>query len=85
VWIDNIVSAGKIVSKSIKKECPGSTEWRNEKGQWHREDGPAVEWSNGDEEWYINDKLHRINGPAVDFEKSDYTEWWVNDVQIKIY
>ena len=25
-------------------------------GKLHREDGPAVEWANGDKEWYLNDK-----------------------------
>lgn len=30
------------------------TEWRNEKGELHREDGPAVEWVNGGKSWYIN-------------------------------
>ena len=22
----------------------------------HREDGPAIEWANGDKEWYLNDE-----------------------------
>ena len=25
-------------------------------GQYHREDGPAVEYANGDKEWYLNDE-----------------------------
>ena len=29
-------------------------EWYNQKGQCHREDGPAIEWANGTKEWYIN-------------------------------
>jgi hypothetical protein len=24
------------------------------KGKKHREDGPAIEWSNGDKEWFIS-------------------------------
>ena len=32
----------------------------------HREDGPAVEWYNGDKEWWINGKRHREDGPAVE-------------------
>ena len=27
--------------------------------------------------WYINGKLHRINGPAKKFSSGD-KEWWVN-------
>ena len=26
----------------------------NEKGQWHREDGPAVVFMNGTKWWYLN-------------------------------
>jgi len=34
-------------------------------GIFHRDDGPAVEWHNGDVEYFINGKLHREDGPAV--------------------
>jgi len=30
----------------------------------HRVDGPAIEYKNGDEQWYRDGKLHRENGPA---------------------
>ena len=30
----------------------------------HREDGPAIEYFNGDEEWYKEGLLHRFDGPA---------------------
>ena len=32
----------------------GSREWRNQKGQLHRLDGPACEYANGEKCWYIN-------------------------------
>ena len=38
----------------------------NDAGQIHREDGPAIEWFNGDKEYYINGKRHRIDGPAIE-------------------
>jgi hypothetical protein len=34
-------------------------------GKIHREDGPAVERTNGSKEWRINGRLHRVDGPAV--------------------
>tara|TARA_R110000868_G_scaffold46524_1_gene153593 strand:- start:308 stop:499 length:192 start_codon:yes stop_codon:yes gene_type:complete len=35
----------------------------------------------GDKYWYLNDKLHRENGPAI--ERADGTkEWWYHDKQI---
>jgi len=33
----------------------------------HREDGPAVEWTDGTKEWYRNGKRHREDGPALIF------------------
>ncbi len=34
----------------------GVTEWRNEKGQLHRDDGPAVEHADGHQEWWYDGK-----------------------------
>lgn len=44
----------------------------------HREDGPAVEWANGDKVWWINDKRHRLDGPAIEWA-SGHKEWWINN------
>ena len=38
--------------------------WYKE-GKLHREDGPAVEYSDGGKEWYIEGKHHREDGPAI--------------------
>jgi hypothetical protein len=32
----------------------------------HREDGPAIEYANGNKSYYLNDLLHREDGPAID-------------------
>lgn len=37
----------------------GYIEWRNDKGELHREDGPAIEWPNGSKFWYENGKYIR--------------------------
>jgi hypothetical protein len=42
----------------------------------HREDGPAIERSNGDKAWYINGKRHREDGPA--YEGADGESWIIN-------
>jgi len=34
--------------------------------------------SNSDKYWYINDKLHRTDGPAVENSNGDKS-WWIND------
>jgi hypothetical protein len=43
----------------------------------HREDGPAIEWSDGTKSWFIHGKQHRENGPVVEF--ADGTKfWWIH-------
>ncbi len=55
----------------------GNKYWRNEKGQYHRTDGPAVEWTDGSKEWYLYGELHRTDGPAREFA-SGYKSWHLN-------
>ena len=43
----------------------------------HREDGPAIEFSNGTKYWYINGERHREDGPAVIFSNGD--KWYYLD------
>ena len=40
----------------------------------HREDGPAVTFSNGDEEWWSYGRLHRLGGPALIY--NDGEKYW---------
>jgi hypothetical protein len=42
-----------------------SKEWCKN-GVYHREDGPAIEYSNGRKDWYIHGLLHRKDGPAIE-------------------
>lgn len=51
--------------------------WYNEKGQLHREDGPALELSSGDKEWCKNGQLHREDGPAIEYSNGDKV-WYKN-------
>ena len=50
--------------------------FKNKYGQYHREDGPAIEYADGHKEWFINGLLHRIDGPAIEF-KSGAKHWWI--------
>ena len=52
------------------------TEWYFE-GKLHREDGPAVEYSNGSKCWYKNGDLHREDGPAI-LHTNGCKEWCKN-------
>jgi len=46
-------------------------------GKYHREDGPAIEWADGDRSWYLNGKLHREDGPALEMADGGRS-WWIN-------
>ena len=52
----------------------GTIYYKNERGQFHREDGPAVETTDGYKEWHLNGKVHREDGPAV--ELTDGDKWY---------
>src|ERR1700680_3490481 len=57
--------------------------WLNFKGQRHRDNGPAVEYSNGIKEWYINDELHREDGPAIEYPNGGSKFWFIRGKRIK--
>ena len=44
---------------------------------YHRENGPAIEYYNGDDVWYQDGLLHRIDGPAIECA-GWHKEWWQN-------
>ncbi len=50
-------------------------------GEYHREDGTAVEYVGGSKYWFINGKHHREDGPAIEW--ADGTKYWyLNDKRI---
>lgn len=53
----------------------GTETWRDNDGLVHRDDGPAVTYSNGGEIWYQHGKLHRDGGPAVTYSNGSES-WW---------
>jgi len=55
----------------------GNKFWRNKNGELHRLDGPAVEYSDGHKEWWLNGRRHREGGPAFEVA-NDRKEWWLN-------
>ena len=56
----------------------GDKIWYNDKGQKHREDGPAIEHENESKEWWLNGKRHREDGPAIEYSNGA-KEWWFNN------
>lgn len=55
----------------------GSEYWKTKDGHFHREDGPAVTYSDGAQYYFVNNKLHRLDGPAI--IKSNNTEQYFID------
>ena len=54
--------------------------YKNEKGQFHRVDGPA--YINGNyKAWIMNGLYHRVNGPAI-VGGVYYKSWWINNKEI---
>ena len=43
----------------------------------HRENGPAVDCTNGHKEWWQSGLLHRTDGPAIEWWDGDKS-WWQN-------
>jgi len=54
----------------------GDKVWKLPNGELHREDGPAIEYSNGSKEWFLNNVRHREDGPAVEWYDG-CKEWWI--------
>ena len=50
---------------------------RCQNGLRHREDGPAIKYITGSEEWYLNGKRHRTDGPAIMYD-TEYRCWYIN-------
>jgi hypothetical protein len=52
-------------------------EYRNANGDLHRIDGPAIEWFDGTNSWWINGLRHREDGPAIEWTNGS-KEWYIN-------
>lgn len=59
----------------------GTIRYFNKQGQYCRENGPAIECSDGSKFWFINGDYHRLDGPAVDFA-SGYKEYWIDGIEL---
>ena len=55
----------------------GTTRWRLPTGEYHREDGPAIEYADGSKAWYQNGRRHRADGPAIEWANGG-KEWYWN-------
>jgi hypothetical protein len=70
-----------MVRYIVEVSDDGTRTWYNDKGEVHREDGPAIEGRNGDCWWYRNGELHREEGPAIECGNGLYSSWYLNGCQ----
>ena len=67
-----VYSSGDVVYTKTENES-----------DYHRIDGPAVEWLDGSKRWFVDGEQHRLDGPAVeDTDGSKY--WFVNGYRHRI-
>ena len=52
----------------------GDKYWFTKEYLLHREDGPAVEATDGFKSWHLNGKRHREDGPAIEYPEG--TKRW---------
>jgi len=50
---------------------PFGTKYWYKDDKRHREDGPAIEWADGEKHWFKDGTLHREDGPAVEEADGD--------------
>jgi len=62
-----------LLMKEFHLYFTGKKEWFLN-GKLHREDGPAIKYSNGYKEWWLNGEYHREGGPAVEYANG--TKYW---------
>ena len=62
----------------------GNKIWRNENGELHREDGPAIEYTDSSKEWWIDGKRHRSDGAAIEYGNG-YRSWYYHGKYINCH
>ena len=67
----------------IKKTNKDGTIFYMLDGKCHREDGPAVQYINGDCEWWYDGMVHREGGPAIEFSDGE-RQWFFHDKRHRI-
>ena len=68
-----------------KIDKDGNKEWFLN-GEYHREDGPAIEFANGNKAWYLHGKYHREDGPAFEGYPGYigiYQKWYLEDEEVQ--
>jgi len=60
----------------------GDKIYYNSNWEYHRINGPAVEYLNGTKYWFKEGLFHRVDGPAIDYLNKN-KRWYVLDKKLK--
>lgn len=78
---------GTVGSPVTIRKKPYSGKLNNSRGMYHilnglrhREDGPAIEYSDGSKQWWKDGVQHRLDGPADEW--ADGSKLWIVDGRI---
>tara|TARA_R110002167_G_scaffold356309_1_gene571055 strand:- start:348 stop:734 length:387 start_codon:yes stop_codon:yes gene_type:complete len=63
---------------TVETDENGTTRYRNEYGELHNANGPAVVFADGYKAHYINGRLHNLDGPAIVWANGDKYHY-IND------
>ncbi len=74
VVILNKYPTRELFLKSITEGRVRGNKYWYRNGKLHRDDEPAIEWSNGAKHWYRNGVFHRDGGPAAEY--ADGAKHW---------
>ena len=74
---DSSDALAELLTLTVTVNEHGTRIYRNPMGQLHRQYGPAIEWADGDKEWYLDGQHHRIDGPAIEYADGSKA-WWLN-------
>jgi hypothetical protein len=62
------------IERVESEDCIEYGYYKGDEFIWHREDGPALEYADGDKYWWFHGKYHREDGPAIEW--ADGEKWW---------
>jgi hypothetical protein len=71
----NTVKIKKLPNGGELQEYANAKFWYLNKNL-HRENAPAINYSDGTRLWHLYGKLHRVDGPAKE-SPNGYKEWWL--------
>jgi len=71
---------GDSVKNGLHTDKSGTKYWYLD-NKLHREDGPAVEWNDGELWWYLNGGFHREDGPAI-VRLDSNNVWFLNNREL---